>query len=105
MLFTTTLNQMLVLVIFIAIGFILQKAKIVPDNSSTVVSKLENNLFIPALILNALMYTQNILNNAPIILFGIDTVAVNGTHVRVFSHTLYYKITYHHSNGNYTYTK
>ena len=43
MLFTTTLNQMLVLVIFIAIGFILQKAKIVPDNSSTVVSKLENN--------------------------------------------------------------
>ena len=76
MLFTTTLNQMLVLVIFIAIGFILQKAKIVPDNSSTVVSKLENNLFIPALILNALMYTQNILNNAPIILFGIGVVAV-----------------------------
>ncbi|MBO5712638.1 MAG: AEC family transporter [Clostridia bacterium] len=76
MLFTTTLNQMLVLVIFIAIGFIIQKVKLVPENSSTVVSKLENNLFIPALVLNALMYTENILANSSIILFGLGVVAV-----------------------------
>lgn len=76
MLFTTTLNQMLVLVTFIAIGFILQKCKIVPDNASTVVSKLENNLFIPALVLNALMYTKGIIDNFGIVLFGLIVVAV-----------------------------
>lgn len=75
-LFTTTLNQMLVLVIYIAIGFIIQKAKIVPENASTVVSKLENNLLIPALILNALMYTNNITSNLSIILFGAVVLAV-----------------------------
>ena len=76
MLFETTLNQMLVLVIFIIIGFIIQKAKIVPENSSTVISKLENNLLIPALILNALMYTKDIVSNLPIVLFGAIVVAV-----------------------------
>ena len=76
MLFTTTLNQMLVLVTFIAIGFIFQKCKIVPDNASTVISKLENNLFIPALVLNALMYTKGIIDNFGIILFGAIVVGI-----------------------------
>ena len=76
MLFGTTLNQMLVLVIFIIIGFIIQKLKIVPENSSTVISKMENNLLIPALILNALMYTKDIISNLPIVLFGAVVVAV-----------------------------
>ena len=72
----TTLNQMLVLVIFIAIGFLIQKCKLVPDNASTVVSKIENNLLIPALVLNALMCTENITSNLLIILFGLGVVAV-----------------------------
>ena len=72
----TTLNQMLVLVIFIAIGFLIQNCKLVPDNASTVVSKIENNLLIPALVLNAIMYTENITSNLLIILFGLGVVAV-----------------------------
>lgn len=76
MLFNTTFNQMLVLVIFIAIGFILQKFKCVPENASSTVSKLENNLLIPALVLNALMYTDNIISNMRIVLFGLIVVAV-----------------------------
>ena len=48
---TTTLGQMIVLFLLIFIGYLLAKLKAVPDNTSTVLSKLENNLFVPALVL------------------------------------------------------
>jgi len=47
----TTLGQMVVLFALIFIGYLLAKLKAVPENSSTVLSKLENNLFVPALVL------------------------------------------------------
>ena len=40
-----------VLFIFIIIGFIVAKLKVVPENSGTVLSKLENNVFTPASVL------------------------------------------------------
>lgn len=46
----TTLNQMTVLFSLIFIGFLLAKIKAIPDNTATVLSKLENNLFVPALV-------------------------------------------------------
>lgn len=46
-----TIGQMLVLFSFILLGYVLAKLKSVPDNSATVLSKLENNLFVPALVL------------------------------------------------------
>lgn len=46
-----TIGQMLVLFSFILLGYVLAKLKAVPDNSATVLSKLENNLFVPALVL------------------------------------------------------
>ena len=46
-----TIGQMLVLFTFILLGYILAKVKAVPENSNTVLSKLENNLFVPALVL------------------------------------------------------
>lgn len=46
-----TTGQMLVLFSFILLGYVLAKLKAVPDNSATVLSKLENNLFVPALVL------------------------------------------------------
>ena len=49
--FVSTLNQTAFLFTFIVIGYILGKFKIIPDNSATVLSKLENNLFVPALVL------------------------------------------------------
>lgn len=48
---TTTLGQMMVLFLLIFLGFILVKVKAVPTNSASVLSKLENNLFVPALVL------------------------------------------------------
>lgn len=46
-----TIGQMLVLFSFILLGYVLAKLKAVPDNSATVLSKMENNLFVPALVL------------------------------------------------------
>jgi predicted permease len=48
---TTTLGQMTVLFLLILIGYLLAKLKAVPENTSTVLSKLENNLLVPALVL------------------------------------------------------
>ena len=46
-----TVGQMLVLFLLIAMGYLLAKLKVVPENSDTVLSKLENYLFVPALVL------------------------------------------------------
>lgn len=49
--FTTTLNQISFLFGFIIIGYILVKLKVLPENSAKVLSKLENTIFIPALVM------------------------------------------------------
>ena len=49
--FATTLNQIAFLFGFIVIGFILVKIKVIPENSAAVLSKLENTVFIPALVM------------------------------------------------------
>ncbi|MBE6917612.1 MAG: hypothetical protein E7470_06930 [Ruminococcaceae bacterium] len=50
--FTATLSQTAFLFSFIVIGYILSRWKFVPDNAQVVLSKLENCVFIPALVLN-----------------------------------------------------
>ena len=49
--FSSTLNQIAFLFGFIALGYILAKLKALPENAATVLSKLENNVFIPGLVL------------------------------------------------------
>lgn len=49
--FTATLNQTAFLFLFIVMGYILSRWKFVPDNAQAVLSKLENCIFIPALVL------------------------------------------------------
>lgn len=49
--FTATLGQTANMFIFILLGYFLSKCKFIPDNSQTVLSKLENFVFIPALVL------------------------------------------------------
>ena len=50
-LFNTTLNQMAFLFLLILIGYGLRKSNFLPDNTAKVLSKLENAIFIPALVL------------------------------------------------------
>lgn len=49
-LFMSTFNQIAFLFGFIIIGYALAKCKVLPENSATVLSKLENTIFIPALV-------------------------------------------------------
>lgn len=54
-LFLSTLNQMGFLLLLMVAGFVLVKVKAVPENCTQVLSKLENNLFIPALVMGTFM--------------------------------------------------
>ena len=54
-LFLPTLNQMAYLFLLIVIGYVLAKLRVVPDNAAGVLSKLENNVFIPALVMGTFM--------------------------------------------------
>ena len=49
--FVATLEQTGFLFLFILMGYFLAGKKLVPDNSQAVLSKLENYIFIPALVL------------------------------------------------------
>jgi len=53
--FQATLSPMLVMFLFIVIGFICNKKGLLPENAATVLSKLENYVLVPALIINTFM--------------------------------------------------
>ena len=48
--FSATLSPMLVMFLCMIIGFIAKKKSLIPDNSDSTISKLENYIFVPALI-------------------------------------------------------
>ncbi|MDO5477602.1 MAG: AEC family transporter [Clostridia bacterium] len=75
--FLSTLNQTAFLFAFIVIGYILGKFKIIPDNSATVLSKLENNLFVPALVMGTFInnFTVNKIGQAGKV-FGISFIMI-----------------------------
>lgn len=50
--FSFTFSSMLVIFTYIVIGYILNKKKIVPENTSRILSRLENYVFLPALVIN-----------------------------------------------------
>ena len=72
MIFTATLNQMVFLFLLIAVGYFLAKKNFVPENAEKALSKLENYLFIPALVMGTFMtnFTQDKLLGAKNILIG-----------------------------------
>ena len=50
--FSFTFSSMLVIFAYLLVGYILNKKKIVPENTDRVLSRLENYVFLPALVLN-----------------------------------------------------
>ncbi|MEE1012804.1 MAG: AEC family transporter [Clostridia bacterium] len=68
--FVSTLNQTAFLFGFILIGYILVKCKVLPENAATVLSKLENTIFIPALVIGTFIenFTIERISNAWILL-------------------------------------
>lgn len=76
--FTATLNQIAFLFSFIVIGYILSRWKFVPDNAQAVLSKLENCIFIPALVLGTFIgnFTAEKITAAWQLLMGSLVLAV-----------------------------
>ena len=78
--FLSTLNQMGFLMLLIALGYLLSKIGAIPDNASRTLSKLENNLFIPALVLGTFIsnFTVDTFKQSGIFLLGgLITVVVS----------------------------
>ncbi len=74
MIFNITLQQMFVLGILIFLGYILMKMGLLPKNSETVLSKLENYLFLPALVLSTFISNftvDKIANAGKLLLFSV----------------------------------
>ncbi len=72
--FLLTVKQMLLMFILIMVGFILRKKSILPENSGTVMAKMETWIFCPALLLATQMKkctVETFSNNAPLILYGL----------------------------------
>ena len=77
--FLATLSPMLVMLICIIIGFVLKKAKIVPDNTDKVLSKLENWVCVPALILSTFINyctVASLKQNYTIILYSLLALVI-----------------------------
>ena len=72
--FFLTLNQMLTMFIFIAIGYLLRRIKILPETSYLTMSRLETYFFVPALTLITWMTNctvNSLKENSVLILYGL----------------------------------
>ncbi len=78
--FLATLNQMLVLFLFLALGFFLNRELLLPVTSSTVLSKLETYLFVPCLIFSVFYKyctLENLTEKWTYMLYGLAIMAVS----------------------------
>lgn len=79
-LFIPTLNQMLFLMLLIAIGYLLSRLGVVDETAPKVLSKLESNIFIPALVLGTFMsnFTVEYMGTAgQFVLCGLVVVVIS----------------------------
>lgn len=78
--FSATLNQMLVLFLFMALGFFLNKKKLLPMDDSVVLSKLETYLFVPCLVFSVFYKyctVENFKQKSVYILYGTAIMALS----------------------------
>lgn len=78
--FTTTLTQTASLLIFIVLGYLLAKLKLIPNNTHSALSKLETNLLVPALVLDIFItnFTTDKLTVAWQLLLGSSVLLLLG---------------------------
>lgn len=78
--FSATFNQMLVLFLFMALGFILNKKGLLPQDSSAALSKLETYLFVPCLVFSVFYKyctVENFKQKSVYIIYGTVVMAVS----------------------------
>jgi len=110
--FSATLNAMLVLFSYMLIGFVAKKKDILPDSAATVLSRLENYFFIPAVIINTFVEYCSIVSlseNRNVILYCILTLvlafAIAMPLSKAFASDLYQRNIYRYALvfGNFSY--
>ncbi len=77
--FGSTLNQMLVLFTFIAVGYFLRKTNLMPEISSGILSKLETYFIVPALIIESFSknFTPgNLADNYNLLIYALIMLAL-----------------------------
>ena len=79
--FNGLMTPILYMLFFLAAGFVLRRLKVLPDNAAQVLSRLESNLIIPAMILNAFLRSctlESIRANYPAMLLcaGLEMVLI-----------------------------
>ncbi len=77
--FKSTLNPLLMMFTFIIIGFILNKKKLIPENSDKVLSKVETYVLVPALNISTFMKyctVPSILENSRIVITSLILTCV-----------------------------
>ena len=67
--FLSTINQMAFLMLLIAIGYLLVKVKAIPGEGAGILSKLENNVLVPALVMGTFVER-----------FTVDSLQLSGTY-------------------------
>lgn len=78
--FKIVLNQMMVLFLFILVGYILRKKSIIPNNSDNVISKLEVNVIVPCLsfITFANRCTlDNLIQHSNLLIYGVGVLVAS----------------------------
>ena len=77
--FTATVSPMMVMFLCMLAGYVLCKSKCVPENTATVLSKLEINLLLPALVLNTFLKyctVESITTQYQTVLYGAVAVVL-----------------------------
>ena len=78
--FIAVFSQMLFLFSCILIGYVLRKTSVLPEESASIVSKIENNICIPALILSITLNNNDIktlADNSVTILYSLAVVLLS----------------------------
>lgn len=95
-LFESTLSQLVFLFLLMSLGYLVMKLGLVPKNANTALSKLENLLFIPALMLGTFMkeFTPDKLRSASLILLGSIALELIVIPLAILISRLVYKTDY-----------
>lgn len=80
MVFQITLQQMIILFLFMAVGFGMMKGKMIPDNAASVLSKLLVNAFVPAIVFKtfaANLNPENVTEKLPLLAVSAIMIAAS----------------------------
>lgn len=77
--FSSAFQQMLFMFLFMLLGYALRKRRLIPENSSSVLSKLENLVFMPCLVLNTFMTRctiENLTSKITFLLYSLISLGI-----------------------------